>query len=173
MFIAVTALWSLCVQTPDPDFERPKFTKVLHALQDGTPDRTKPINSWEEVRMSRRLVFSFSNGLEKAAKTSCRFQTIGSDTVVESEPLPIGAPAFTLPGPDHKTLHINRPKSSFVIRDVEVPSMTTRQVFAVSETRLKVEFRLYRGKEYIRWQSIDGVLRYEEALVPFQQAIKS
>lgn len=120
MLLLMSALCTSQAQPLDHEFEKLQYHNVQFALPDGSPDKTKPVNSWEEVSLSRHAVLTSSNATDAPQKTSFKISQISSINSNQSSPLPAGAPAFTLPEPGEKVLYINRPKNTFVIRDVEV-----------------------------------------------------
>ena len=156
-------------QPPTHEFEKLQYQNVQFALPDGSPDRTKPVNSWEEVRLSRHAVLTSSNATDAPHKTSFRIGQIGSVNTSQSSPLPADAPAFTLPEPGENVLHIHRPRNSFVMRDVEVAPGQKKIVYSVLESRTKAESRFFKGKEYVRWRTSESIIRYEEVNLPINR----
>lgn len=170
MFLLLPILFSGSFQAQNYEFEAPKYINVQFALPDGTPDRKKPVNSWQEVRRSRRLVFSYTNGVETPQKTSFRIGMIGSVQIQDSSPLPPMAVPFSLPSPNEPVLHINRPRNCYVITNKEVPAKQTLLIYSIAESRYEVEFRFLGGKEYLRWRSTESIVGYEEQSLPLNRS---
>lgn len=173
MLLALTAILPTGIQPATDHTGQLRYENVRFAQADGTPDRTKPENYWEEVRRGRTQIYVYSNGLSTPVKTSFRHSVIGSFTAYDSGILPASASAFTLPAPTEKILHINRPKQVYVMRDAVVPAYSSKILFEINESVTKVESRFYRGKEYLRWQTMQSVIGHEEETTSFRPAVKS
>lgn len=154
--------------TTQPDFQleydKLNYQDVQFALPNGQPDRSKPVNSWIEVRLSRRLLTSFSNGVDTPQSQHFSSRSIGSIYRYESEPLPKGVQPFTLPEPGSPVLNIHKPKSTYVSSREMLAPMHKHTVYAVDQARTQIEYRFYKGKEYLRYETTNSILRYEESI---------
>ncbi len=157
---------AMILSTPGPalEFDKLQYQDVQFALPDGRPDTSRPFNSWVEVRLTRRLVNLYSNGVDSIQKHSFKIRSIGSISRGGTGTLPLGVPAFTLPDPTQAVLNINKPKASYVMRDAAVPPHFTHKLFSIDESRTRAESRFFKGHEYLRYETVNSVIRYEETL---------